>query len=178
MTLPVPRVAVVPTALVRNAAGGDRAAFTELVSVYHADMIRLAMVIAGDADLANDAAQAAWGQAWRKLRQLRDPERVRPWLLSIAANEARQALRRRAHLVAMPDTMDDQNAPPDDPIDAIDLARALATLRPDDRRLIGLRYVSGYNATELGEALGISPGGVRTRLKRILERLRKELGDD
>jgi RNA polymerase sigma-70 factor, ECF subfamily len=178
MTVPAERLATVPTALVRDAAGGDRAAFTELVAIYHADMIRLAMVITGDADLADDAAQAAWGHAWRKLRQLRDPQRVRPWLLSIAANEGRQALRRRARLVAMPDTMTEQiPPPPDDPIDAIDLARALATLRPDDRRLIGLRYVSGFNAPELAEAFGISPEGVRTRLKRILERLRKELGE-
>lgn len=178
MTVPADRLATVPTAVVANAARGDRAAFTELVATYHDDMIRLAMVITRDADLANDAAQAAWHQAWRKLRQLRDPLRVRPWLLSIAANEARQALRRRAHLVAMPDTMTDQKPSPDDPIDALDLARALATLRAEDRRLIGLRYVSGFNATELAEAFGMSPEGVRTRLKRILDRLRKELGDD
>ena len=178
MTVPAERLATVPTALVLDAAGGDRAAFTELVATYHADMIRLAMVVTGDADLADDAAQAAWGLAWRKLRQLRDPQRVRPWLLSIAANEARQSLRKRAHLVAMPDTMTDENAPTDDPIAVIDLARALATLRPEERRLIGLRYVSGFNATELAEAFGISPEGVRTRLKRILQRLRKELGDD
>jgi len=178
MTVPAERLATVPPAVVLDAAGGDRAAFTELVATYHNDMIRLAMVITRDADAANDAAQAAWHHAWRKLRHLRDPLRVRPWLLSIAANEARQTLRRRAHLVVMTDTMNDQKPPPDDPIDAIDLARALATLRPDDRRLIGLRYVSGFNATELAEAFGISPEGVRSRLKRILERLRKELGDD
>lgn len=178
MTVPAERLATVSASVVADAAGGDRAAFTELVATYHDDMIRLAMVITRDADLANDAAQSAWHQAWRKLRQLRDPHRVRPWLLSIAANEARQALRRRAHLVAMPDTMTDHMPPTDDPIDAMDLARALATLRPEDRRLIGLRYVSGFNATELAEAFGMSPEGVRTRLKRILERLRKELADD
>ena len=177
MTVPADRYATVPAAVVKDAALGDRAAFTELVATYHDDMIRLAMVVTGDADLANDAAQAAWHQAWRKLRQLRDPLRVRPWLLSIAANEAKQSLRRRVHLVVMTETMTDQKPPPDDPIDAIDLARALATLRPDDRRLIGLRYVSGFNASELAEAFGISPEGVRTRLKRILERLRKELSE-
>jgi RNA polymerase sigma-70 factor (ECF subfamily) len=178
MTHPAERLVSVPSALVENAAAGSRTAFTELVATYHPDMIRLAMVVTGDADMANDAAQAAWGLAWRKLRQLRDPQRIRPWLLSIAANEARQALRRRAHLVAMPDSMSD--APPleHDPIDALDLARALAALPPDDRRLIGLRYVSGFNATELAGIFGISPEGVRTRLKRILARLRRELGDD
>jgi RNA polymerase sigma-70 factor (ECF subfamily) len=178
MTVPAERLATVQPGVVAEAARGDRGAFTELVATYHADMIRLAMVVTGDADLANDAAQAAWHQAWLKLRQLRDPARIRPWLLSIAANEARQALRRRAHLVALPDTMSDSAPPEQDPIDAIDLARALATLRPDDRRLIGLRYVSGFSAPELAEIFGISPEGVRSRLKRILFRLRRELGDD
>lgn len=175
MTVPVERLVAVPAGVVADAAAGNRVAFTELVVAYHADMIRLAMVVSSDADLANDAVQAAWHQAWRKLRQLRDPQRIRPWLLSIAANEARQALRRRAHLVAMPDTMTDDPLSTDEPIDTVDLARALATLRPDERRLIGLRYVSGFNATELGQILGISPEGVRSRLKRILTRLRREL---
>src|SRR5687767_5202194 len=104
MTVPAERLATLSASVVTEAADGDRAAFTELVATYHDDMIRLAMVITRDADLASDAAQAAWHQAWRKLRQLRDPDRVRPWLLSIAANEARQALRRRVRFAAMPDT--------------------------------------------------------------------------
>lgn len=178
MTLRAARLIAVPAAVVADAAAGNRAAFTELVATYHPDMIRLAMVVTRDADLANDAAQAAWHQAWQKLGQLRDPARIRPWLLSIAANEARQALRRQAHLLVMPDTMSASPPPEHDPIDAIELARALGTLRPDDRRLIGLRYVSGFSAPELAEIFGISPEGVRSRLKRILARLRKELGDD
>ena len=177
MTVPAERFIAVPAAVVVEAAAGDRAAFTELVATYHPDMIRLAMVVTRDADLANDAAQAAWHQAWQKLRQLRDPGRIRPWLLSIAANEARQALRRRSHLVAMPDPMTDSPSPEQDPIDAMELARALGTLRPDERQLIGLRYVSGFSAPELGEIFGISPEGVRSRLKRILARLRKELDE-
>jgi RNA polymerase sigma-70 factor (ECF subfamily) len=169
--------AAVPRTVVEDAAAGDREAFTELVATYHRDMLRLAMVVTGDAELANDAAQAAWHHAWRKLRQLREPGRIRPWLLSIAANEARQTLRRRARIVAMPAGWSDEGRPAPDPIDAIDLARALATLKPDERQLIGLRYVSGFSAPELAAALHMSPEGVRTRLKRILDRLRMELGD-
>lgn len=178
MTGPAERLAAIPTAVVVDAAAGDRTAFTELVSAYHGDMLRLAMVVSCDPDLANDAVQAAWSHAWRKLAQLRDPARVRPWLLSIAANEARQALRRRSHLVVMSEPMRDETAAPaPDPIDTVELARALATLKPADRRLIALRYVSGYSAPEIAPMLGLSPEGVRSRLKRILDRLRKDLGE-
>jgi RNA polymerase sigma factor (sigma-70 family) len=146
------------------------------VATHHRDLLRLAMVITADPELAEDAAQAAWQQAWRKLRQLRDPARVRPWLLSIAANEARQALRRRSRLVVMPSELSDESRPRD-LIDSMDLARALAGLKPEDRALIGLRYVAGFSAPELAQALGLSSEAVRSRLKRILDRLRMELSE-
>ena len=178
MTGPAERLVAIPTTVVVDAAAGDRAAFTELVAAFHADMLRLAMVVSCDADIANDAVQTAWQHAWRKLGQLRDPARVRPWLLSIAANEARQALRQRWHLIVMPETMSDDRAhDAADPIDAVELGRALATLKPDERRLVALRYVSGFTAPEIAPMLGLSPEGVRSRLKRILDRLRKELGE-
>ena len=172
-----PEQAHVASAVVADAAAGNHAAFTELVAAYHHDMLRLCLVITGDQDLANDAAQAAWHHAWRKLHQLRDPRRVRPWLLTIAANEARQGFRRRGHTVAMAGDALDRPTADVDRIGLIDLADALARLRPDERRLIGLRYVSGFTSVELAESLHLTPDGVRTRLKRILDRLRKELGD-
>ena len=77
------------------AGAGDEAAFSQLVAAYHADMARVAFVACGDRELAEDAVQSAWLVAWKKLHSLRDPDRVRPWLLAVTANEARQLLRRR-----------------------------------------------------------------------------------
>jgi RNA polymerase sigma factor (sigma-70 family) len=79
----------------------------------------------------------------------------------------------------MPEQMsEDRSESVADPIDAVELGRALATLKPDERRLIALRYVSGFSSPEIAPMLGLSPEGVRSRLKRILNRLRKELSDD
>jgi DNA-directed RNA polymerase specialized sigma24 family protein len=41
-----------------------------------------------------------------------------------------------------------------------------------------MRYVAGFDSTELAAALGISPPGVRSRIERIRARLRQELGED
>ncbi len=60
----------------------------------------------------------------------------------------------------------------------LDLANALARLDLDDRALLALRYVAGFNSTELARATGRSASGTRARLARLLERLRTELGDD
>jgi RNA polymerase sigma factor (sigma-70 family) len=60
----------------------------------------------------------------------------------------------------------------------VDLLAAFRLLPPDDRTLLSLRYVAGFDATEIGAAIGITPSGVRSRLSRLVERLRAEIGDD
>ena len=60
----------------------------------------------------------------------------------------------------------------------IDLMNALARLDPDDRALLALRYVAGFDSTELARATGRSASGTRARLARLLDRLRTELRDD
>ena len=168
-------------ALVSQAAGGDEVAFTRIVAAHHDDMVRVSFVVCGDADLADEAVAAAWVIAWRKLGDLREPDRLRPWLVSIAANEARQAVRRRRRRgvieLAMPDATDESGDPARRASD-IDLINALARLDPEDRLLLALRYVAGFDASELAKATGRSASGTRARLARLLGRLRTELRDD
>jgi RNA polymerase sigma-70 factor (ECF subfamily) len=168
-------------ALVRQAASGDQAAFARLVADHHASMMRVAYVICGNGEVASDAVQSAWAIAWRRLGSLRDAGRVHSWLVAIAANEARQALRkqRRATIVDV-STFEDQpdRRQPSDAIPLIDLRRALTELPPDDRALLALRYVSGLDSNEIAAQLGLSGSGVRSRLARLLERLRLDLDPD
>ena len=70
------------------------------------------------------------------------------------------------------------DADPAGGIDHLDLANALGRLRPEDRALIAMRYAADLDSSELAPVLGISASGVRTRLSRAVDRLRKELGDD
>ena len=82
--------------LMRLAADGDEVAFARIVDAHHADMSSVCFVVTGgDIELTEEAVQSAWPIAWRKLGTIRDPERLRPWLISIAVNEARQLSRRR-----------------------------------------------------------------------------------
>jgi RNA polymerase sigma-70 factor (ECF subfamily) len=165
---------------VADAAAGDAAALARIVAAHHDDMASVCFVICGDREMAQDAVQAAWPVAWRKLESLRDPERLRPWLVSVAANQARQMMRRqRRHSVVEIDVADVESDrhDPSSRADLADLAAALRRLSPDDRSLVALRYVAGFDATEIGKAVGMSPSGVRTRLARLLARLRTELED-
>ena len=173
--------AAIPATIVSAAAGGDAMAFAQIVRAHHDDMARVCRVVCGDPELAQDAAQAAWPIAWRKLGSLRDPERLRPWLVTIAANEARQLLRRdrRNRIVSI--EIADVGTNVDDPAERSSdgaLLTAVRHLQPDDRTLLAMRFVAGFDATEIGRELGLSASGVRSRLSRLVERLRSEVGDD
>jgi len=162
------------------AAAGDVSAFGRLVTLHHADLARVAYVVTGDASLAEDAVQSAWLTCWARLPSLREPSRVRPWLFAIAINEARQIVRRRRRFAAIeldPNTPASASVDPAAGIARLDLVRALATLAPDDRALLALRYVAGLDAVELGAAMGRSASGTRARLSRLTARLRRELDD-
>jgi len=171
--------------LVKRAAAGDETAFARIVADFHDDMARVCFVVCRDTDLAQEATQAAWPIAWRKLDSIRDADRLRPWLVSIAVNEARQLMRqrgRRALREIAIEPMTDERAGPQatDPAEhaaEIDLANALARLSLDDRALVAMRYVAGLTSNEIGVAIGMSAGGVRTRLARLLGRLREDLRD-
>ena len=166
--------------IVRRAASGDETAFAHLIAAHNGAMTRVAYVIASDWELAGEAVQAAWTIAWDRLHTLRDADRVEPWLVSIAANETRKLLARQRRRSVVEISAPSGNSPSTDPADLIslvDLGRALRKLGPDDRSLIAMRYVGGFDSTEISAVTGMSASGVRTRLARLLERLRVELDD-
>lgn len=165
-------------ALVRNAACGDETAFARLIAEHNAAMARVAYVIVGDREMTLDAVQSAWTIAWRRIGGLRDPSQVRQWLVAIAANEARQQRRRerRATVVDISHAIErvGHDDPGADPA-LVDLERALRKLDRDDRRLLALRFVAGFDSTEISHQLGMSASGVRSRLARLIDRLRADL---
>lgn len=168
----------IPATTVADAVAGDAMAFARIVKAHHDDMARVCQLICGDAELAQDATQAAWPIIWRKLGSLRDPEKLRPWLVSVAANEARQMIRRLHRDRVVPIEVADIRSDHADPAwrsTDHDLVSAIRRLPEEDRTLIALRYVSGFDASEIAPMMGLSPSGVRTRLSRVVARLRQEV---
>lgn len=165
---------------VAMAVAGDELAFARIVKAHHDDMLRVSYVICRDPELAQDAVQQAWSIAWRQLGRLREPERIKSWLIAIAANEARQLMRRsrRRHVVELdlrePDVSGGDSATW---VAGMDLRNALSQLSPDDRALLAMRYVAGLDSFELSRITGLSPSGTRARLARLLAVLREDLHD-
>jgi RNA polymerase sigma-70 factor (ECF subfamily) len=168
--------------LIAQARDGDAAAYASLIRRHQDVAFRTAMLITGNAQDAEDAAQDGFVKAWRALRRFRVGEPLRPWLLTIVANEARNRRRsagRRERLVlraaaATPVAVSGADEPR---LDHDELAAALGRLRHEDRVVIGCRYVLSLSEAETAAALGVARGTVKSRLSRALERLRGELGD-
>jgi len=165
--------------VIASAAAGDEVAFRRIIAEHHEDMRRVCAYVTRDDVVAEEAAYAAWAIAWKKIGSVRDPSRLRPWLTAVAVNEAKRLLRKRKRRAQIEVRADGSDAAggvdPATGIASIDLRAAVERLDPDDRALIAMRYVAGFNATELSVATGKSPAATRQRLKRLLDRLREDL---
>ena len=173
--------------LVERAKRGDTEAYTDIVRRYQELAFRTAYVITGDAQDAEEAAQEALVKAFRALPRFRAELPLRPWLLRIVGNEARNRRRAagRAAGLALRIAQDRPSAGAAPSAEATVLAaelrasvlRALALLREDDRRVIACRYLLELSEVETAEALGVPRGTVKSRLSRALARLRAALDE-
>jgi len=172
--------------LLDRARRGDASAYDDLVRAHQQVAFRTALLICGDAADAEEAAQDGFVKAHRALGRFRTGDPVRPWLLTIVANEARNRRRAAGRRAAATVRLAAVGAPAGPSPEGALLAQerretllaALGTLRGEDRLVIGCRYLLELSETETAAALGVRPGTVKSRLSRALGRLRKEVGED
>ena len=171
--------------LIRHAANGDASAWEPLVLAHQEAVFRLAYLLLGDPDDAEDTAQETFLRAWNYLKRFDQTRPLRPWLLSIAANLARN--RRRSagrYLAAL--TRAFRNEPPPASVEekstktmeANDLWKAVQNLSLPDQQIVYLRYFLDLSVSETAEVLQIAEGTVKSRLSRALEKLRAIIKQD
>lgn len=170
------------SSLVARAQRGDVAAYEEIVQRYQQIAFRTAYVITGSPEDAEDAAQDGFVKAHRALGRFRAGAELRPWLLRIVANEARNRARsagrrRRLELRLAEDFRPGDAAPSPEAVavEASERRRLLELvngLGEDDRLVIAARYFLQLTGEEAAAALGIPEGTVKSRLSRALDRLR------
>ena len=164
---------------------GDRQAFAGVVERYHRLVCAVAYSATGDLALSEDICQETFLTAWRKLDELREPERLRPWLCGIARNLARNATRSRSARPGdhMPLTAA-QEAPSPAPgperqaitsEEAALLWRSLGQIPNDYREPLVLFYRQEKSVAEVAEAMGLSEEAVRQRLSRGRKMLEERL---
>jgi RNA polymerase sigma-70 factor, ECF subfamily len=147
--------------------------FSRLVEPLLDPAYRLAAVMLNDRAAAEDAVQEASVKAWRKFRQLRDDSALRPWFLSIVANECRMA--RRARWWSVLKLADVRGPEATAPESHSDLRRTLLTLSPDERLPLVLYFYLDLPLEEVARTLGVGPAAAKSRVYRAVKRLRADL---
>lgn len=167
-------------AWVVRARQGDQVAWSRLVGRYQEPVFRLACLIVGNAAEAEDVAQETFVKAYLALDQYDSDRPLRPWLLSIAGNQARN--RRRSigrYWGALQRFFQTKPALVEEPpertaaADAQRLRQAVAELRPDAQDIIYLRYFLQLSEAEAAEVLNIPRGTAKSRHSRALAHLRE-----
>ena len=169
--------------LISRARRGDVAAYESLVRRYQDVALRTAYLVCPETD-ADDAVQEAFLKAYAALDRFRDGAPVRPWLLRIVANEARNRRRSAGRRAGLAQRAADVAGPAVEPSpEATVLAdetraslfAAINALRDEDREVIGARFLLDLSEAETADALGIPRGTVKSRTSRALGRLRERL---
>ncbi len=166
--------------LIQRARRGDDVAWEMLVLTHQQAIFRLAYLMLGEASDAEDIAQEAFVRAFRAIDTFDETRPVRPWLLSITANLARN--RRRSigrYLQALtravrgePEPVTTLGERSGQHWEAETLWHAVRRLPTPDQEIIYLRFFLDLSEAESAAALDIAIGTVKSRLHRALGRLR------
>jgi len=163
-------------ALVEAAKAGDEGAFEQLLQPLLDPAYRLACVMVQDRHLAEDVVQEAAFKAWRKLSQLRDGPQMRPWFLSIVANQCRSE--RRSRRFASPQDLrdvPDEPSPDDAAVAGIELRAAVRAMDVDKRLIVVLHWYLDLPVTEIAAISHVSVHAAESRLVRATQELRSRL---
>jgi RNA polymerase sigma-70 factor (ECF subfamily) len=165
--------------LVRAINAGDLAAFDALYYRYRAWVVRLARRFTGHDDDALDVLQDAFGYVFRKFPGFHLTASMTTFLYPVVRNLSIAARRKRLRQAQLSDDSAAAAEPVapagvDHEAGRAELTAVLAGLPEGQRDVLLMRFVDGMSLAEIGEALGIPEGTVKSRLHNALATLRAD----
>lgn len=156
--------------------------FADLVRRHAAVLYRVALTLCRSDTAAQDAAQDAYFDAWRRIKTLRDPSQGRAWLLTILRRRIQRSRRwRRLRSLGTSARVDEDLVadPAPDTFARIDdreaLERVLVSVPEPHREALVLVFLAGLTPSEVADHLGVPKNTVLTRLYRGRAALRAAL---
>jgi RNA polymerase sigma factor (sigma-70 family) len=170
---------------VSEVQAGDDARFSELVESFQDMAVGYAYSILGDFQLAEDAAQESFLDAYRHLRDLREPLAFPSWLRRIVFKHCDRRTRRRSPPMLSFEEISDARSKDPSPADVAErnemrdrLVGALDAIPEKQRSVLVLHYMSGHSLSELSAFLNVAVGTIKKRLHDGREKLREILTDE
>ncbi|MGG2056714.1 RNA polymerase sigma factor [Lysinibacillus pakistanensis] len=158
-----------------------------LYDCYHRDVYHFALYYTNSREEAEDITQETFFKVMKQLDKLKDMDKVKTWILSIARNTAVDIHRREKVKRLLIEKLSWQPVLKEvsKPLEMIEkneqwqkVQEALMTLKSHDRTIIICRMLKDYTIQETAEILGISEVKVRVDFHRAMTRLRKKVGRD
>lgn len=167
------------TQLVTQAQAGSRAAFSELYESLAGDLYRMALYTLGSQQDAEDAVADTFAEAWKGIKNLREPEAFRSWMFRILSARCKRQV---AQIVTRKKEIDldsyyetAEEAMPETATRRAELREALQSLSAEERQIVLLSVLERYTMREIAGMLGLPQGTVSSKLSRSLHKLRKFL---
>jgi RNA polymerase sigma factor (sigma-70 family) len=167
--------------LVVAAQRGDKDAFGRVVERFQDMAYAVAYAMLGDAELARDAAQEAFIEAYLSLAALREPAAFPGWFRRIVIKQGDRQVRSRRATVPL-DAVGELPSPAPDPAALVEqrqlqeaLASAVAALPAGQRLVVAPFYISGYSQKEIAEFLELPVTTVKKRLHTARARLKERI---
>lgn len=176
-------------ALAEKARDGDNAAFEELVNLFHAEIFRMVYYRTQSRMDAEDLTQEIFLLAYKNLSGLKDLDRFRPWIFSIAVNRVRDFHRKKRILSIFSFSSDEgEQEIPDSEIhgdpgvlqqmmnhEFWGRVKLLADkFSPLEREVFFLRFMDDLSIKEISEVLSKSESAVKTHLYRSLKKFKED----
>lgn len=155
----------------------------EELLIYYEKTFHAAFFIARNKEIAEDATQEAFLRAYNKLKELKDPNKIGPWLAVVAMNCARDILRKRNYFIPFEniELLASQDIKYPDEFNKIEIKleiqKILNSLTIEYRQALVLRYYYDLPIREIAEHLGVSEVAAKSRLHRAraeVEKIMKE----
>lgn len=172
--------------IIEKVLGGDANAFEELVLKYEKTVYNLALRMVGDRDDAFDMTQEAFIKAYGSLSSFRGDSKFSVWIYRITTNVCLDFLRSksRKQQVSLTVSYDDEDAQLDIPdpkaapeqqlmqkMSMQSVEEGLKTLPDKQRQILVMRELGGMSYAEIGAALSLEEGTVKSRIFRARKRL-------
>lgn len=166
--------------IIARARRGDADAFEQLVTAYRNQVFRLALRMCGNEADADEVAQEAFLSAWKGLPNFRGESRFSTWLYQLTTHAAIDLMRREKRQAAAEDideiTAADDGPSPQQQVERTETQReirsALMQLPEEYRQVLLLRFMQELSYEEIGRALKLPVGTVKSRLNRAKAQLK------
>jgi RNA polymerase sigma-70 factor (ECF subfamily) len=166
--------------LINEAIAGSKEAFCSLYGQYKDRLYRYALYRLGSPEDAEDAVSECVLAAWKNIGSLRSGNAFGTWIFRILSNCCASRIK---EMISTRDNLEhiysegpvSNGSVSSSPSLSIELSEALSQLKEEDRNIVLLSIIGGFNSSEISALTGLAAGSVRSKLSRSLSRMREFL---